>query len=91
MRPFFAFRRKSLFIPGCVLVAIILFCLPVCVYACVCNIRLFTDYESYTRPISTNLVSMEAGEYGPMHGTCSIACRLELHAVAGLLSIRDVF
>ena len=30
---------------------------------------------------------MESEEYGLTRGTCSIACRLELHAVAGLLRI----
>ena len=30
---------------------------------------------------------MEAGEYGLMRGTCFLACRLELDAVAGLLWI----
>ena len=30
---------------------------------------------------------MEAGEYGLTRGTCLLACRLELDAVAGLLSI----
>ena len=43
--------------------------------------------KSCTRPISTNPGSMEAGEYGLARGTCFLACRLELHAVAGLLWI----
>ena len=30
---------------------------------------------------------MEAGEYGLRRGTCFLACRLELDAVAGLLWI----
>ena len=30
---------------------------------------------------------MEAGEYGPMRGTCFVAHRLEVVAVAGLLWI----
>ena len=47
----------------------------------------FTDYESCTRPISTNAGSMEAGDYGLTRGTWSLACRLELDAVAGLLWI----
>ena len=47
----------------------------------------FTDCESCTRPISTNPGSMEAGEYGLTRGTCFLACRLELDAVAGLLWI----
>ena len=54
----------SLLVPVCVQGAIILLvCLSVCV--CVCDIEfvVFTDYESCTRPISTNPVSMKAGEY----------------------------
>ena len=47
----------------------------------------FTDCESCTRPISTNPGSMEAREYGLTRGTCFLACRLELDAVAGLLWI----
>ena len=47
----------------------------------------FTDCESCTRPISTNPGSMEAGEYRLTRGMCFIACRLDLHAVAGLLWI----
>ena len=47
----------------------------------------FTDCESYTRPISTNPGSMEAGEYGLTRGTCFVAFRLQLDAVAGLLWI----
>ena len=56
---------------------------------CVCVIFVvFPDCESCTRPISTNNPgSMEAGEYGLTHGTCFLACRLELDAVAGLLWI----
>ena len=47
----------------------------------------FTDCESCTRPISTNSGSMEAGEYGLTRGTCFVARRLEVVAVAGLLRI----
>ena len=47
----------------------------------------FTDCESCTRPISTNPVSMEAGEYGLMRGTCFFARRLDVVAVAGLLRL----
>ena len=48
----------------------------------------FTDCESCTRPISTNNPgSMEAGEYGLTRGTCFVARRLEMVAVAGLLWI----
>ena len=52
----------------------------------------FTDCKSCTRPISTNPESrMEAGEYGLTRGTCFVARRLEVIAVAGLLYIRGVF
>ena len=47
----------------------------------------FPDYESFTRPISSNPVSMEAGEYGLTRGTCFVTRRLEVVAVAGLLWI----
>ena len=59
-------------------------CLSVCV--CVTFVD-FADCESCTRPISTNLGYMEAGEYGPTRGTCFVPCRLEVVAVAGLLWI----
>ena len=58
-----------------------------CVRVCDIEFVVFTDCESCTRPISTNPGSMEAGEYGLTRGTCFITCRLELHAVAGLLWI----
>ena len=44
-----------------------------------------TDRESWTRPISTNPGSTESGEYGLTRGTCFVARRLELVAVARLL------
>ena len=47
----------------------------------------FTECESCTSPISTNPVSMEAGEYGLTRGTWVFARRLEVVAVAGLLWI----
>ena len=47
----------------------------------------FTDCESYTRPISTNPGPMEAGECGMTRGTCFVARRLEVVPVAGLLWI----
>ena len=65
MRPFFAYRQTSLFIPGCIQGATIYL---VCVRVCVTFV-VFTDCESCTRPISTNPVSMEAGEYWLTHGT----------------------
>ena len=39
------------------------------------------------RPISTNPGSIKAGEYGLTRGTCFVARRLEVVAVAGLLRI----
>ena len=47
----------------------------------------FIDCESCTRPISTNPVSMEAGEYGLPRGTCFFARRLEVVSVPGMLWI----
>ena len=59
-----------------------------CVYLFVCvTFVVFTDYESCTRPISTNPGSMEAGECGLTRATCFAARRLELVAVAGRLRI----
>ena len=46
-----------------------------------------TDCESCTRPISTNPRSIEAGEYGLTRDMRFVASRLEVVAVAGLLSI----
>ena len=56
-------------------------------YVSVCvTFVVITVSESYTRPISTNPGSMEeGGEYGLALGTCFLACRLEVDAVAGLL------
>ena len=82
-RPFFAFRQKSLFIPGCVQDATIEF---VCVYVCVTFV-LFTDCDSCTRPISTNPVSMEAGEHGLTRGTCFFARRLEVVTCCGFRGV----
>ena len=53
----------------------------------ICDIHGFTDCESCTRPISTDPGSMEAGEHGLTRGTCSIARRLEVVAVARVLWI----
>ena len=54
---------------------------------CYIDFAVFTDCESCTEPISTNLVSMEAGEYGLTRGTWFFARCLEVVAVAGLLWI----
>ena len=56
----------------------------VCPSVCVAFV-LSTDCESCTRPISTNPVSMVAGEYGLTRRTCLVADCLEVVAVAGLL------
>ena len=70
--------KKSLFILGCVQGSIILL-------VCVTFVVFSTDSESGTRPISTNPGSMQAGEYGLItRGTCFVARRLEVVAVAGL-------
>ena len=61
--------------------------LPVCLPVCMCNFMVLTDYESCTRPMSIYLASMEASEYELTRGTCCVARRLEVVAVAGLLWI----
>ena len=58
-------------------------CLLVCV-----TFVVFIDWESCTRPISTNPVSMEAGEHELTRGAWVFARCLELHAVAELLWIQ---
>ena len=55
-------------------------------YVCVTFV-VFIDCETCTRPISTNPGSMEADEYWLTRGTCFVARRLEVVAVAGLLWI----
>ena len=52
-----------------------------------CNTRVFTDYESCTKTNSTNPESIEGGEYGLTSGTCFVARRLAVVAVAGLVLI----
>ena len=54
-----------------------------CVRVCDIEFVVFTDFESCTRPISTNPASMEAGEYGLTRGTWFF--RLEVVTVAGLM------
>ena len=63
-----------------------LVCLSVCLCVCVTFV-VFTGCESWTRPISTNPASMEAGEYGLTRGACFVAGRLEVVTVAALLWI----
>ena len=67
-------------------------CLSVClsclsVYCVRVTFVVFTDCESCTRPIPINPGSMEPGGYGLTRGTCFVARRLEVVAVAGLLWI----
>ena len=58
-------------------------------YLSVCVIFVvFTECEICTRLISTNPVSMEAGEYGLTRGTWVVPRHLEVVAVAGLLWIQ---
>ena len=60
----------------------------VALFVCLCvTFVVFTDCESCTRLISINPGSMEAGQYGLTRGTCFVARRLEVVAVAGLLWI----
>ena len=99
MRPRFSFKAKKPLHTGVrtgghYLISVSV-CLSVClspclsVLLCVCvTFVVFTDCESCTRPISTNNPgSMEAGEYGLTRGTCFVARRLEVVAVAALLWI----
>ena len=67
--------------PGCVQDSIILICLSVCECA---TFVVFADCKGCTRPVPTNPGPMEAGEYGVMCGTCFVASRLEVVAIAGL-------
>ena len=62
-------------------------CLSVSVCVVCVTFVVFTDCGSCTRPISTNSGSMEACEYGLTRGTCFLARRLEVVAIAGLLWI----
>ena len=59
--------------------------LSICVSVCVCVTFVVTNCESCTGSISTNPAYMETGEYELTRGTCFIARRLEVVAVAGLL------
>ena len=61
MRPFFAYRQESLFIPVFVQGAIIsLVCLSVCLYLYVCvTFVVFTDCESCARANCTDSDSIE--------------------------------
>ena len=94
MRPFFGFRAKKPLRTGVrtgchyLIINSLSVCPSVCISVSVCvAFVVFTDCES-SRPISTNPVSMEAGEYGLTRGTWVFARRLEVVAVAGLLWIQ---
>ena len=54
---------------------------------CLIYLHISTNFESCTRPMSTNPGFMEAGVYGRTRGTCVVARRLEVVDVAGLLSL----
>ena len=71
---------------GCYYLIGLSVCVCVPVSLCVTFV-VFTDCESCTRPISTNPVSIQAGEYGQTRGTWFFARRLKVVAVAGLLWI----
>ena len=96
MRTFFAFRAKKPLHTGArtgchYLISLSVYlsvCLSVHLSSVCVTFVVFTDCESCTRPISTNPVSMEAGEYGLTRGTWVFARRLEVIAVAGLLWIQ---
>ena len=68
-----------------------LICLSVCVCVCVTLNSSFLLIASCARPISTNPVSMEAGECGLTRGAWVFARRLELVAVAGCCGFGGVF
>ena len=86
MRPFLPLGKKASSYRGAYRVQ--LFNLSVGMCVCVCaTFVVFTDCEGCTRPISTNPGSIEAGEYGLARGTCFVARRLEVVAVAGPLWI----
>ena len=76
MRTFFAFRAKKPLHTG-----VRTGCHSVFVSVCA-SFVVFTDCESWSRPIYTNPGSMEAGECGLSRGACFTARRLELVAVA---------
>ena len=63
-----------------------LVCLSACVSVCACLTFVVLPIARAVRmkPISTNPGSMEASEYGQTRGTCFVARRLEVVAVADL-------
>ena len=83
-RPFFLLKSKKPLHTGVSTGCHSLICRSVC--ACVTFV-VSTDCGSCTKPISTNPGYMDAGEYGLTRGTCFLACRVELDAVAGLVWI----
>ena len=60
----FIFRQKAYSYRGAYRVPLFNLSVGMCVFVCDVEFVVFTDCESCSRPISTNLVSMEAGEYG---------------------------
>ena len=85
MRPFFASKAKKPLHAGVRTGRDYLINLSVCVPVCDIEFVVFTDRESCARPISTNPVSMEAGEYGLSRGAWCFARHLEVVTVAGLM------
>ena len=65
-------------------------CHSVCVSVRLCDCLtfvVFADFESCTKPISSNPGPMDARDYGLTRGTCFVACCLEVVVVTGLLRI----
>lgn len=58
------------------------FSITLCCVPSVCAFRTIVDSERFNWSISTYLVSTKAGECGLTRGTCFVAGRLELAAVA---------
>ena len=85
IRPFSSLGKKAYSYRGAYRVPLFNLSVGMCVFVCDVEFVVFTDCESCSRPISTNLVSMEAGEYGRIRGTWFFARRLEMVAVAGLM------
>ena len=75
MRPSFAFRAKKPLHTGVSTGCHYLVSLSVRLSVCVCvTFVVIIDCESYTRPISTNPGSMEAGEYGRRAAVDFVVC-----------------
>ena len=84
-RPLFALRAKKPFHTGVRTGCHYLNSLSVCLR--MCSIRRFYGLRELYEAGFTHTGSKEAGEYGLTRGTCFVARRLELVAVAGPLWI----